>query len=88
MLRHTKSVTRPGTFRFASSTSEAAQAVSSTATKTKEAVSSIASKASQGLGRVQSSTGPVLSGTVQRINGFLGNIGGRTGRLIRLGTCK
>lgn len=88
MLRHTQFVTRQTALRHASTTSEAAQAVSDTATKSKEAASNIASKASQGLERVQSSAGPALSGAIQRVNGALGRIGGRTGRIINFGTCK
>lgn len=88
LLGRTKFVTRQTALRHASTTSEAAQAASDTATKSKDAASNIASKASQGLERVQSSAGPALSRALERVNGALGRIGGRTGRIINFGTCK
>ena len=88
MLRHTRFVARPNTFRHASTTTDAAQAASHTAFKSKEAASNITSKASQGLSRVTSSAGPALSGAAQRINGVLSRVGGRTGSLISFGRCE
>lgn len=89
VLRHSRFVFRQhGCVRNASTTSEAAQAASDTATKSKETVSNISSKASQGLSRVTSSAGPALNGATQRINGVLSRVGGRTGRLISFTRCK
>lgn len=89
VLRHSRFVFRQHCgVRNASTTSEAAQAASDTATKSKETVSNISSKASQGLSRVTSSAGPALSGAAQRVNGVLSRVGGRTGRLISFTRCK
>lgn len=88
VLRHTRFFARKITVRHASTTSEAAQAVSDTAAKSKDAVSNITSKASEGLTRVKSSAGPALSGAAQSVNKTLGSIGGRTSRLITFGRCE
>ncbi|KAL8968437.1 MAG: hypothetical protein Q9197_004886 [Variospora fuerteventurae] len=68
--------------RYASTTSEVANAASSTATKAKDGASNVTSKASQGLSRVTSSAGPALSGAAQGVSNAIGRVGGRTGRLI------
>ncbi|KAL8654843.1 MAG: hypothetical protein Q9210_001266 [Variospora velana] len=68
--------------RYASTTSQVANAASSTATKTKDGASNATSKASQGLSRVTSSAGPALSGAAQGVSNAIGRVGGRTGGLI------
>ncbi|KAL8671186.1 MAG: hypothetical protein Q9168_004303 [Polycauliona sp. 1 TL-2023] len=78
-LRQLRIAGRP---RHASTTSQAADAASTTATKSKETASNATSKASQGLSRVTSSAGPALSRAGQGVSSALGKIGGRTGRLI------
>ncbi|KAL8709665.1 MAG: hypothetical protein Q9220_005605 [cf. Caloplaca sp. 1 TL-2023] len=82
MLRQARNFGGRSGQRYASTTSQAADAVSSTATKSKEAASNATSKASQGLSRVTSSAGPALNGAVQGVSNALGRIGGRTGKLI------
>ncbi|KAF6234904.1 hypothetical protein HO173_006834 [Letharia columbiana] len=78
MLRHTRFIARQTTRRHASTT----EAAKDTATKSKETASNATSKASQGLSRVTSSAGPAVSGAAQGVSKAIGNIGGRTGRMI------
>ncbi|KAB8339238.1 hypothetical protein FH972_022172 [Carpinus fangiana] len=69
--------------RNASTTSEAANAASS---KAKEGASAAASKASEGLSRVQAASSGVIAKAgpaLQGVQNSLGNVGGRTGRLIQ-----
>lgn len=88
LLRQARIFGRRSNQRHASTTSQAADAASSTATKTKEKASDATSKASQGLSRVTSSAGPALSGAAQGVSNALGRVGGRTGRLISFVECK
>ena len=88
MLRHTRFFARKTTIRHASTTADATQAVSNTATKTKEIASEVTSKASEGLTKVTSSTRPALSRVARGINRTVGAIGGRAVRLINFGTCE
>ena len=88
MLRHTRFVTHRTALRHASTTSEATQAASNTASKSKEAASNATSKASQGLSRVTSAAGPALSGAAQGVSNTVGNMTGRTGRLISFVQCE
>ncbi|CAF9918997.1 hypothetical protein IMSHALPRED_004494 [Imshaugia aleurites] len=78
MLRHTRFIARQTTRRHASTT----EAAKDTAAKSKETASNATSKASQGLSKVTSSAGPAASGAAQRVSKAIGNIGGRTGRMI------
>ncbi|KAM0806354.1 P-loop containing nucleoside triphosphate hydrolase protein [Usnea florida] len=78
MLRHPRFVVRQSTRRHASTT----EAAKDTTVKSKEAVSNASSKTSQGLSRVTSSAGPAVSGAAQGVSKAIGNIGGRTGRII------
>ena len=84
MFRHTRYIARQTTRRHASTT----EAAKDTAAKSKEIASNATSKASQGLSRVTSSAGPSVSGAAQRVSKLIGNIGGRTGRLISFVQCK
>ena len=74
--------------RYASTTSEATQAATNTATKAKDSASTVTSKASQGLSKVTSSAGPALSGAAQGVSGALRRVGGRTGRFIGFVECE
>ena len=84
MLRHTRFVVRQTTRRHASTT----EAAKDTTIKSKEAVSNASSKTSQGLSRVTSSAGPAVSGAAQGVSKAIGNIGGRTGRIISFVQCE
>ena len=84
MLRHTRFVVRQSTRRHASTT----EAAKETTVKSKEAVSNASSKTSQGLSRVTSSAGPAVSGAAQGVSKAIGNIGGRTGRIISFAQCE
>ena len=84
MFRHTRYIARQTTRRHASTT----EAAKDTAAKSNETASNATSKASQGLSRVTSSAGPAVSGAAQRVSKLIGNIGGRTGRVISFVQCK
>ena len=86
MLRHTRFIARQNSRRYVSTIEEAKH----TAAKSQETVSNATSQASQGLSKVTSSAGPALSGAAQGISRTLGNIGGRTGKVISFveGECK
>ncbi|KAI9709732.1 MAG: ATP synthase subunit G atp20 [Bogoriella megaspora] len=82
VLRRQQLIFRRPLFRNASTTSEAANAASSGATKAKDSASGIASKASAGLSRVTSSAGPALKSASEAAGNAIGNVGGRTGTSI------
>ena len=84
MFRHTRYVARQTTRRHASTT----EAAKDTAAKSKETASNTTSKTSHGLSRVTSSAAPAVSGAAQRVSKLIGNIGGRTGRMISFVQCK
>lgn len=84
MLRHSRFAARQTTRRNASTT----EVVKDTAAKSKEKASDVTSKASQGLSRVSSSGGSAVSGAAQGVSRTLGNIGGRTGKLISFVQCE
>ena len=84
MLRHTRFIARQTTRRHASTT----EAAKDMAAKSKETASDVTSKTSQGLSRVTSSAGPAVSGAAQRVSKAIGNIGGRTGRMISFMQCE
>ena len=88
MLRHNRVVARHSALRHASTTSEATQAASNTATKGKETASAAASKASGGLSKVTSSAGSALSGAAQGVSNSVNQLGGRMGRLLSFAQCK
>lgn len=76
--------------RNASTTSEAANAASSGASKAKDAAGGAASKASEGLSRVTSSGGAAMNKAGAALGNAadaLGRVGGRTGRLIGFVQC-
>jgi len=76
------------TLRNASTTSEAANAASSAATKTKESASQVASQASQGLTRVSSSASSGASRAGSAVSSTLSSIGGRTSQVLNFAQCK
>lgn len=84
MFRHTRYIARQTTRRHASTT----EAAKDTAAKSKETASNATLQASRGLSRVTSSAGPAVSGAAQRVSKLIGNIGGRTGRMISFVQCK
>lgn len=84
MLRHSRFVARQTTRRHASTT----EAAKNTAAKSKETASNVTSKASEGLSKVTSSGGSALSGAAQGVSRTLGNIGGRTGKLMSFVQCE
>ena len=84
MLRHARMIARQSPRRHASTTEAAKEA----AANSKATASNATSKASQGLSRVTSSAGPALSGATQRVTKAIGNIGGRTGRMISFVQCE
>ncbi|KAK4994582.1 ATP synthase subunit G atp20 [Elasticomyces elasticus] len=87
VLRQPRIIFQRTAVRNASTTSEAANAVSSTATKAKESASQATSKASEGLSRVTSSAGSGLSKVTTAATNTVSSIGGRTGRLINYVQC-
>ena len=84
MLRHARMIARQSPRRHASTTEAAKEA----AVKSKATASDATSKASQGLSRVTSSAGPAVSGATHRVTKAIGNIGGRTGRMISFVQCE
>ena len=84
MFRHTRFFARQSAKRHASTTEAAKDA----AAKSKDTASNAVSNASKGLSRVTSSAGPAVSGAAQRVSKVIGNIGGRTGRMISFVQCK
>ena len=88
VLRRHQWVFRRTPFRNASTTSEAANAASSGATKAKDSASEVTSKASAGLSRVTSSAGPALKSATEATSHYVSSIGGRTGNAINFVTCE
>ncbi|KAI1774615.1 mitochondrial ATP synthase g subunit-domain-containing protein [Hypoxylon cercidicola] len=65
-----------------SKASTAASQASAAASKASKAAAEYSAKAAQGLSRVTSSAGPVIAGAVKGVANSLGNVGGRTGKLV------
>jgi len=74
---------RQMTVRFESTTTQkATEAAKQTASKASATASEYSAKASEGLSRVSSAAGPAIANAAKGVQGALGRIGGRTGRLI------
>ncbi|KAF4634564.1 hypothetical protein G7Y89_g3534 [Cudoniella acicularis] len=82
VLRQTTKLPGRTARRFESTTSKATEAAKDTTSKASQTATDYKSKASEGLSRVTSSAGPAISGAAKGLGNALGNIGGRTGRLI------
>ncbi|KAI0895761.1 mitochondrial ATP synthase g subunit-domain-containing protein [Annulohypoxylon nitens] len=85
MLRQSGAWSRMAARRFESTTTQkATETAKDSAAKASKVASEYAAKAQQGLSKVASSAGPAIAAATKGLSKSLGNVGGRTGKLVTL----